>query len=261
MSKIFVVDDELKIRESIADFLSADGHEVTTMPTGNEMIEMMSRIRPDLVLLDLKMPGEKGLDLLRRMPTPEGSPVPVVIFSGHITNELECEAYDLGVIDVIPKAISVSQFRFKVNRILNLMEYHGGKIASMSWPQKLGKSLLIVDDEAHIRDFLEMFFSEQGFKVYTAENGNEALEIVKYKKPTAVLLDIHMPGVDGVVTLKRIKELNRSITVIMATGVDDENIIEEAIRLGAYDYVIKPYDARYLQTVVLRRFILAANKK
>ncbi|MBI4550249.1 MAG: response regulator [Candidatus Omnitrophica bacterium] len=110
--------------------------------------------------------------------------------------------------------------------------------------------LLVVDDEVEICDFLKTFFEERNYKVFTALNGETALRVVEKEKPAVVLLDIKMPGLDGIEVLKRIKALHPTAKVIMVTAIETRDKIEEATRLGADNYITKPLSLEYLETDV-----------
>jgi two-component system response regulator (stage 0 sporulation protein F) len=112
--------------------------------------------------------------------------------------------------------------------------------------------LLVVDDEHDICDFVKTFFKDRGFHVYTALNGEEALFMAKKERPDLVLLDIKMKGMDGLAALKHIKELDRSIKIIMVTALADQDKMREAYKLGACDYITKPLILSYLEQTVLK---------
>ena len=101
-------------------------------------------------------------------------------------------------------------------------------------------SLLIVDDEPSILQSLGGLLSDEGFAVTTALNGYEALKIIEAESPDLVLLDIWMPGIDGIETLKEIKNENPNIQVIIITGHGTIETAVKATKLGAYDLIEKP---------------------
>jgi len=109
------------------------------------------------------------------------------------------------------------------------------------------KRLLVVDDENEICDFLKLFFEERKYEVHTASSGQEALDAIPKVKPHVVLLDIHMPGMDGLTALKHIKEKHPKIKVIIVTALETREKIEEAIRNGADNYITKPLSLEYLE--------------
>ncbi|HYN74476.1 MAG TPA: sigma-54 dependent transcriptional regulator [Candidatus Methanoperedens sp.] len=110
--------------------------------------------------------------------------------------------------------------------------------------------ILVVDDERMIRWSVQQSLSREGLSVVTAETGEEALALAADQTPDLVLLDITLPGIDGVETLRRLKALDPAITVVMVTAVDDLKTAVETMRLGAYDYVSKPFDLDRLKVIV-----------
>ncbi|MCF7803126.1 MAG: sigma-54 dependent transcriptional regulator [Candidatus Marinimicrobia bacterium] len=103
-------------------------------------------------------------------------------------------------------------------------------------------TILIVDDELSVRKSLEHWFLEDGFAVETAEDGNEALEHIKEHLFDIYLVDIKMPGMDGITLQKKIKEIHDDALVIIITAYASVDTAVEALKHGAFDYVTKPID-------------------
>ena len=104
------------------------------------------------------------------------------------------------------------------------------------------KKLLIVDDQKGIRLLLDEVFSREGFETVLAANGMEALREVELAVPDCVLLDMKMPGIDGLEVLKRIKLGWPEIPVIMMTAYGEIELTEDALKTGAVKYFTKPFD-------------------
>ena len=102
--------------------------------------------------------------------------------------------------------------------------------------------VLVVDDEREIRDLLSAFLTEDGYEVIAASNGKEAIQLAQTEHPQVILMDVKMPGIDGIETCKRLKtgEKTQSIPVIMVTAYQDRDV--EAYLEGADDFVNKPFD-------------------
>lgn len=113
-----------------------------------------------------------------------------------------------------------------------------------------GKRILIVDDEPTLVDVLVEHFINSTYEIETAGTGIDALRAVKRERPDVVLLDINMPNMNGIDVLKEIMKLDKSITVIMITGNMELALTVEALRNGAFGYVPKPFDFRYLQHLI-----------
>lgn len=110
--------------------------------------------------------------------------------------------------------------------------------------------VLIVDDELEVRQILQEFLAHKGYEVHAAESGPEALNALDTFKPDVVLLDVSMPEMDGVETLKRIVALQPTLPIIMVTANADVGITSKLLGLGAADYIPKPFDLEYLDQAV-----------
>ena len=112
------------------------------------------------------------------------------------------------------------------------------------------RKILIVDDEIDVCDFVKHFFEERNFQTFTALSGEEALRILKKEKPDMVLLDIRMKKMDGIETLKKLREIDKDVKVIMVTAVDDHDKVEACNKLGVSKYVTKPLVLEELERTV-----------
>ncbi len=102
--------------------------------------------------------------------------------------------------------------------------------------------VLVADDEESIRSLLERFLTEAGYQVVTAANGREALDKLSQAKVDLALFDIKMPVMSGMEALEQISAKCPEVCVVMATAVVDTQTAIEAMKLGAYDYIIKPFN-------------------
>lgn len=112
------------------------------------------------------------------------------------------------------------------------------------------KKILIVDDQNGIRVLLVEVFNVEGYKTFQASNGKLALEIVRQESPDLVLLDMKIPGMDGLDILKHVKQINPSIKVIMMTAYGELDMIKEATDHGALMHFTKPFDIDELRNAV-----------
>ena len=113
-------------------------------------------------------------------------------------------------------------------------------------------TILVVDDSPEIQRYLRALLELDAYRVETASNGYEALQSLGDVCPDVVLLDLQMPGMDGLETLRRLKEFRSNAKVIMCSGVDDPVKIREAAALGAHGYLLKPVQHLYLSAAVER---------
>lgn len=115
-----------------------------------------------------------------------------------------------------------------------------------------GKKILVVDDEDDVRLFLQDFLSERDLQVLAAASGEEALEIVDRESPDIILLDLMMPGMDGIECLEKLKKKKPDANVIMITALNDDVRVAKAKKLGAHNYILKPFSLGYLETELMK---------
>src|SRR6478735_4162819 len=111
--------------------------------------------------------------------------------------------------------------------------------------------VLVIDDEMGPRESLRMLL-KPNYQVYTADSVDAGIKLLKEKRPDAVITDIRMPGASGIEGLRRIREIDPHVAVIMLTGFGALETAQEALRLGANDYINKPFDAREMREIIGR---------
>ena len=111
------------------------------------------------------------------------------------------------------------------------------------------KRILVCDDEEGIRESLKLIL-ENDYDLTFAQNGDEAIQTMKTTPIDITILDIKMPKKDGLETLKELKKISPSSKVIIATGYKSVDIAQEAMNLGASDYIVKPFDREKIKKVV-----------
>jgi len=117
------------------------------------------------------------------------------------------------------------------------------------------KKVLIVDDQYGIRLLLKEVLAKDNISIFQASNGKQALEVIQHEKPDLILLDMKMPGMDGIELLRRLKQLNTRAKVIMMTAYGELDMVEEASELGAAAHFTKPFDIEELRSEVMRQLV------
>ena len=111
-------------------------------------------------------------------------------------------------------------------------------------------TILVIDDQPGIRRLLMEVLTEEGYAVHTAANGYEGIQKVNELKPHLILMDMKMPGMDGIETLRELKRMNQADKVIMMTAYGELELVNQAKELGAYAYITKPFDIIALCTII-----------
>ena len=123
------------------------------------------------------------------------------------------------------------------------------------------KNVLVVDDDAAVRQVLVDFVEANGYRAKGVEDGRKALRVVKTLKPQIILLDILIPGMSGIETLRRLRHEAPETAVIMISAQTDHDVAVQALDLGAYDYIVKPLDYEYLKWVLLTKMALSPEPR
>jgi two-component system chemotaxis response regulator CheY len=134
-------------------------------------------------------------------------------------------------------------------------EVEGAMNNSLPNPCKPGNhkavtKILIVDDQEYFRKKISGMLAEEKFEVIEAGSGVQAMETYQQKKPDIVLLDITMPEMDGLAALKKLRTLDSRAKIVMLTALGQESIVLEAIKSGARDFVVKPFEREHLLNTI-----------
>jgi CheY-like chemotaxis protein len=251
MSKVLVVDDERLMRDLLGALLTRHGHDVITAASGPEGLELFRTHRPQLTVLDLSMPDMDGIAVLRRLRAIDEQAA-VVVLTGTGTDDLENQARQLGVTDFLKKALSPDV-------IVAALERASGQVAGSAastapgaalTPPEGEASILVVEDEPNSREMVTQFLLNRGYHVRSAPDGAEALFMVQEQAPHLIVLDLYMPGMNGIEVIKTLKRRDFRGSIIVLTGSQDEKLLEQALELGSVDVLGKPVDLDRLMLAI-----------
>ncbi|MDM8559855.1 response regulator [Candidatus Parabeggiatoa sp. HSG14] len=215
---ILVIDDDAITRELLKSYLSKLGYSVAMASNGKDGIQLAKKLRPDAILLDVKMQGMDGWKVLSILKNdPLLLDIPVIIIS---IQEERNKGYALGATDYLIKPVGCSQLA------LILKKYHIGEDSE--------RLIMVIEDDIVTREMTANMLKNKGWEVFKAENGKIALEHLEYKKPSLILLDLLMPEMDGFEFVARLRQNKkwRSIPVVVLTST--KLSIEDQARLHAY---------------------------
>ena len=245
--KVLVVDDEKDSRVLMAHYLEEFGCRVISATNGEEGLAAAREQRPDLITLDLMMPGMTGWEVLKHLKADrELRQIPVVVVS---IVAAEGRGRLLGAVDLVTKPFE----REDLLRVLwrNLVRKRGGRI-------------LVVDDDAGERTMMDRLLTSLGLEVVTAEDGQEALEAIRMEAPDAVLLDLVMPVMNGMTFLKHLRAnpLHTGLPVIVLTAKELTRSEQKELGEMASGVVIKgPEMGEELTEALGSMFALAPPEK
>ncbi|MCG0275378.1 MAG: response regulator [Thermosediminibacteraceae bacterium] len=110
--------------------------------------------------------------------------------------------------------------------------------------------ILVVEDQVWVRRMLLEALQGEGYEVYGASSGPEALLVAEEKKPDIAVIDMTIPGMDGLTLISKLREINLNIRSILISGNSEKKYIERALEEGAYAYLVKPFDISSLQNLI-----------
>lgn len=247
---ILIIDDERDFCEIFKLILEKkkEGVKVHLATEAHEGIRLYKEIRPTVTLLDIKMPGMNGIEVLSRIRQldPKAN---VIMLTALGETSFEAEARAIGAVDFLRKELGPNIFVKVVDRILE--DTAMGRGESMVFQGRI----MVVDDDEDTRVFLRDFFQKKGYRVKAVGSGKEALDLLSKFYPHVVLLDIVMPEMDGFEVLHRIRQINQRVSVIMITGYKEKVREKNLDKIGVSDVITKPFNFDYLETSVLSRVI------
>lgn len=261
MAKILIIDDDGIVRDSLAVFLTREGHEVISAGDGHNGVLLFRNNLPDLVILDRDLPGMTGSAVFGRIREISKA-IPVVILTGYDAPE-DAEAYLAdGAACFLSKGDGLSNVLTEIGRILGTPAHPGCVVpgrrgnSDAAAVRNAGALILVADDDEAMRGVLYRYLTAAGYKVILAGDGLAAEKMAREHKPDMVLLDIYMPGKGGVEVLRTLVAEMPSAGVIMITGNEDEGVARDCLRLGAVDYVSKPINLDALGERIMARLLL-----
>lgn len=248
---VLCVDDDPEVLEVLREYLTGQGFCVVSATNGvDALLEVTQRI-PRAAILDVCMPHLGGLEALRRIK--RFDPELVAILVSGVPNALEMvRESGVNLAGVLSKPLDLARLSETLAR--------AGVVPQSAPPRSpdpsadacpsIPKRVLVVDDDPEFRAMLVEHLQSRRIHALDAASGEEALRRFSEFRPHVVLLDILMPGISGLETLRRLKTLRQESCVVMVSAKDDEETLREALELGADDYVSKPLDFAYLDSVL-----------
>src|SRR5262245_26528378 len=249
--RVLIVDDDRDVRELLVESFRLSGFDVVAAANGLEALLYVKREQPDAVVLDLMMPRLGGVEALKRIRSYNPG-IRVLVVTGNIDPELQRQATAAGAAGVFTKPVSAATLGAAP---LQPPE----PIASKPAPAAGATTgrVLVVDDNAEVRQMLGDALTALGYQARTASDGAAAVRAVIDDAPDVVLLDVYMPGLSGVGALPTIVALAPHAKVIMISGTANEDVLKRSLAFGAHDYVTKPFEisslSRALETALEMR--------
>jgi DNA-binding NtrC family response regulator len=220
------------MRVTLGGILEDKGHNVVMVENGYQAIEAVKKTLFDVIFIDIKMPGINGVQTFREIKRIDRKAV-VIMMTAYSVEDLLKEALEEGAYATVYKPFDVDKIIAVIEEVLHEKTL-----------------ILVVDDKFSDRETLKTILEDKGYRVATAKDGTEAIEMVKSKHYDIIFLDVILPGIDGVETFERVKGIDPEVTVIMMTGYTEEDLVRKAVSEGAYTCIYKPFHMEKLIELV-----------
>jgi len=229
--KILIVDDQRSMRMTLAGVIEDQGYAVTEAEDGYQAIELVTSAHFDLVLMDIKMPGINGVQTFREIKKISPESV-VVMMTGFAVEDLVAAALEEGAFSVIYKPFDVEGVIKLVDSVLESL------------------LILVVDDYSSDRDTLTAILTDKGYKVAEAVDGLDAIQMVQHRRYDIILIDIKLPGKDGIATFKEIRAIRPDARAIFITGFELDETVRQALETDALPIAYKLFNVERILTLI-----------
>ncbi len=231
--------------------LKDEGYSFKRASNGQEALRVYDEERPDLVITDRGMPVMGGLEFVKRLMAKDPG-AKVIVVSGGISQAETAEFLSSGAMSVMTKPFDIEEMQGRVSSALKGAKGGFGKAEPANEGVRKQRCLrvLFVDDDDGIREAMQDVIPTMGHTLATAANGKEALEAIAAGSFDVVVSDYHMPVMDGLEMLRRIKKDNPDLPVIMVFAARDDSDARGVRDAGAFAVLPKPVDLERLEKAI-----------
>ena len=257
---ILMVEDDPEVRDAMEILLRDEGHHPVTAPDGIAALEWLAQetVRPDLVVADYNLPrGMDGLQMVEKVREKLHRELPAIILTGDISTETLRVVAQQNCEQLI-KPVKFEDLARVIQRLLatshaasNLAALHPGETTDISESPQV---IFVVDDDNHVRDAIRSVLEAEGMRVEDFATCEGFLDAWRPGRRGCLILDANLPGMGGLELLNTLSKAGRALPTIMITGNSDVQMVVQAVKAGASDYIEKPIGRTELLESIERAF-------
>lgn len=242
--KILIIEDEEILIDVLQKRIKQEGYDVFLARDGEEGIQKINEIKPDLILLDIIMPKKNGFEVLEEMKkNADTADIPVIIISNSGQPVEIDRAFEMGIKDYLVKTqFDPAEVIEKIAKQLKPEEISVDKKTDKKI-KKTTPLILLVEDDKFLRDLIIKKLNTAGLDTAIASDGPQGMKLAEEKKPDLIILDLMLPGMDGFEVLRRLKDNPKfaSIPIIILSNLGQKEDVDKGLGLGAKDFLIKAH--------------------
>ncbi|MCL2096254.1 MAG: response regulator [Oscillospiraceae bacterium] len=255
--KIICVDDVHFMLLSLKDRLKKH-YEVYPAQSGEILFEILTRVKPDLIMLDISMPEADGYEIIRQLKDDiKFKEIPVIFMTGRTDKASAVKALELGAVDILFKPVSEAKLLERLDYQFSPEKHHENRPV-----------ILAVDDSPSILKSVNYALNGK-YRVYTLPYPEKMEDVLRLTTPDLFLIDCHMPKISGFGLIDIIRKIpvHEETPIVFLTSERDNDTVFTAISRGVCDYIVKPVDdeilrgkmAAHLKDFMKRRIIRSVN--
>ncbi len=245
MSKILVIEDDPVSLELLKNRLTKEGYEILIARTGKEGLELAAKERPDLILMDMILPGMHGLEVtIRLRENPETKEIPIIALSAMSSPEFISACYKDGIAAFLTKPFKFEDLFEKIEKLVGKEE-------------RIKPKILIIDKDIKLLTMLSMSLMKHSFEVAFLENGKAFLEQVQNIKPNLILLDLSSLSESELSFLENLMKSSEKepfSLILTSEELSDEELKKQASKMDATDFLVKPFGKEELLKKIRKVF-------
>ena len=260
--QVLLMEDDPSVSKGLQMVLSEEGYSVDIAMTGQSALDTADSKRFDLLVADLRLPDMDGMDVVKRVR--ENQPeTEVIVITGYANVHTAVDAMKTGAVDYLPKPFTQEDFMARVETAMEKRRVAAGGGAAPGATEtaettdeadaavlETGPKVLVVEDEPSVANGLMMILGENGFDAKRAGNGQAAMEMIAETEFDLLVVDLRLPDMNGMEVIRHAGEHLPAAQVIVITGYASVHSAVEALRMGVFDYLEKPFTEEvFLNTV------------
>ncbi len=265
---ILLIEDSDTQALLLSDTLETEGMSVHRAVTAEEGLEYLRSNRPDLVVVDYHLPRMQGDEFCRLLRDSNAADtIPLLILTDDTETNAEQRGLDCGADDYVAKSTESDVLLARIELLLRRSQGQSGTAAKEASFFKT-QQILVVDDSPTFLTLLEEELKREGYGVIPAARGEDALQVIRHQQIDCIVIDLIMPGMDGIELCRRVNKLRKHVSatlpILIVTSRGSKEKLMEALEVGADDFVEKSSDSTVLKArirALLRRKILHDEKE
>ncbi|MBD2299276.1 PAS domain S-box protein [Nostoc sp. FACHB-190] len=249
-AQVLIIEDSVAAADQITRYFQEMGIQPITYPQGEGAVEEVLRVQPALVILDLQLPNLSGWDVLHQLKThPQTQNIPVIIFS--VVDE-RLKGLAQGAFEYLVKPITREQLQSTIGKLRNSSAAAEQNLNLAPAATLANPVILLVEDNQANIDTMSGYLASRGYDLIFAHNGQQAIDLVTIHRPDLIVMDIQMPGMDGLEAMRRIRgdQQFMNIPMIALTALAMPGDRETCLAAGANEYLTKPVKLKQLVATI-----------